>query len=270
MANDEIKSIIVGIEQLKKQNEEREIADLIPLVLSQTLNSTKAKTIMELDENLKLALATTKTHFPSNSVAAICDLFSFLVKRRIQNCQDFSDCKDQIIEVGKKLYEISLSSRTKIAEFAQPFIGDGASILVHGFSHCVIATLKEAAKNNKQFNIFVTEGRPSSSGKLVAQLLKNEGMPVTMIPDSAVARNIEKIDMILIGADVVAESGGVVSQIGAYQISITAAAFRKPFYVAVESNRFSRIYPLSQRDLPAEKINADLINQYADIGITVK
>jgi len=38
-------------------------------------------------------------------------------------------------------------------------------------------------------------------------------------------------------------------QIGTYQISLVAKALQVPFYVAVESYKFSRMYPLSQRDV---------------------
>lgn len=43
-------------------------------------------------------------------------------------------------------------------------------------------------------------------------------------------------------------------QIGTYQISIIAKAFAKPFYVAAESFKFMRLYPLNQRDLVNLKI----------------
>ena len=36
---------------------------------------------------------------------------------------------------------------------------------------------------------------------------------------------------------------------GTYQIAIVAKALKVPFYVAVESYKFARMYPLSQRDL---------------------
>jgi translation initiation factor eIF-2B subunit alpha len=38
-------------------------------------------------------------------------------------------------------------------------------------------------------------------------------------------------------------------QIGTYQIALVAKALQVPFYVAVESYKFSRMYPLSQRDV---------------------
>ena len=40
------------------------------------------------------------------------------------------------------------------------------------------------------------------------------------------------------------------NKLGTYQISIVAAAFKKPFYVAAESFKFIRLYPLNQSDLP--------------------
>lgn len=36
---------------------------------------------------------------------------------------------------------------------------------------------------------------------------------------------------------------------GTYQIAIVAKALKKPFYVAVESYKFARMYPFTQRDV---------------------
>ena len=38
------------------------------------------------------------------------------------------------------------------------------------------------------------------------------------------------------------------NKLGTYQIAIVAKALKKPFYVAVESYKFARMYPLNQRD----------------------
>jgi translation initiation factor 2B subunit (eIF-2B alpha/beta/delta family) len=42
----------------------------------------------------------------------------------------------------------------------------------------------------------------------------------------------------------------IVAQVGTFQMGIVAKAFNKPFYVAAESYKFARLYPLNQRDLP--------------------
>lgn len=64
--------------------------------------------------------------------------------------------------------------------------------------------------------------------------------------------------MVLVGAEAVVESGGVINKLGTYQIAICARAMHKPLYVAAESYKFARLYPLSQRDLPDERKPVDL------------
>ena len=46
------------------------------------------------------------------------------------------------------------------------------------------------------------------------------------------------------------ESGGVVNRTGTFQIGIVCSATETPLYVAAESVKFARLYPLNQQDLP--------------------
>eukprot|EP00607_Mallomonas_marina_P009076 CAMPEP_0182419340 /NCGR_PEP_ID=MMETSP1167-20130531/3788_1 /TAXON_ID=2988 /ORGANISM="Mallomonas Sp, Strain CCMP3275" /LENGTH=108 /DNA_ID=CAMNT_0024594185 /DNA_START=669 /DNA_END=992 /DNA_ORIENTATION=+ len=55
--------------------------------------------------------------------------------------------------------------------------------------------------------------------------------------------------MCICGGEGVMESGGIVNKLGTYQIALVAKLFSKPFYTAVESYKFARLYPLSQRDV---------------------
>lgn len=41
-------------------------------------------------------------------------------------------------------------------------------------------------------------------------------------------------------------------QIGSFTMAICAKEMKKPFYVLTESFKFTRLYPLNQRDLPNE------------------
>lgn len=50
------------------------------------------------------------------------------------------------------------------------------------------------------------------------------------------------------------------SKIGTYNISIIAKALKKPFYVASESFKFMRFYPLNQRDL--KQVNQSQMYQF--------
>lgn len=55
--------------------------------------------------------------------------------------------------------------------------------------------------------------------------------------------------MCLVGAEGVMENGGIINKVGTFQIALVAHAMQKPFYVAVETYKFARMYPLSQRDM---------------------
>lgn len=61
---------------------------------------------------------------------------------------------------------------------------------------------------------------------------------------------MDQVDSVLVGAEGVAENGGIVNRIGSLQVALVASSYNKPVFVAVESYKFSRIYPLRQRDLP--------------------
>lgn len=64
--------------------------------------------------------------------------------------------------------------------------------------------------------------------------------------------------MVLMGAEGVVENGGIINKLGSFQIATVAKAMGKPVYVAAESYKFARLYPLNQRDLPNEHSSMDL------------
>lgn len=86
----------------------------------------------------------------------------------------------------------------------------------------------------------------------MAELLRASGIPVCLIPDAGVGYVIHKVDKVLLGAEGVAESGGVINQTGSYQVALIANHSNKPVYVAAESHKFVRLYPLSPSDIATE------------------
>jgi translation initiation factor 2B subunit (eIF-2B alpha/beta/delta family) len=55
----------------------------------------------------------------------------------------------------------------------------------------------------------------------------------------AVGYFIGKVDMVMVGAEGICENGGLVNQIGSYQIAVVAKASNTPFYVVTESHKVS-------------------------------
>lgn len=86
------------------------------------------------------------------------------------------------------------------------------------------------------------------------------------LTDSAVAYSMQRVDLCLVGAEGVVESGGVVNMLGTYQLAIVAKACKTPLYVATETFKFARLYPLSQNDLPQRFMHVNLDLEEDDVA----
>lgn len=187
------------------------------------------------------------------SLSAGCDLFMRFVLRNTNLYLDWESCKKNLVENGELFVQRAKESREKSAEFGVPFIKDDDTILVHSFSRVVFQLLKKAKEDKLlRFKVIVTEARPTGQGFHMAKLLKEADIPVEVIVDNAVGYALHKVDKILVGAEGVAESGGIINHIGSYQICCLAKANNKPVYVVTESHKFVRLFPLAPNDLPRE------------------
>ena len=186
-----------------------------------------------------------------------CELFMKYVTRSFSiEEMEFNACKQELVRRGEKFAGISLKSRCHIADIGHSFIQDDCTVLVHGNSRVVAALVLKAALS-KTFNVILTEGRPMHDlTSTLQQQFADAGIPTKIVPDSAVAAVMEQVDLCLVGAEGVMENGGIINKLGTFQLSIVAKALNKPFYVAVESYKFARMYPLSQRDV-AELCNSN-------------
>jgi translation initiation factor eIF-2B subunit alpha len=175
------------------------------------------------------------------------------VTRASLETPDFTQCKSQVLERGTRFAEFSLAARDRIASTASNFIREGSTILTHGRSSVVEALLLRAATvEKKRFKVIVLEGRPDAGGAKSAKTYDAAGIPTVLILDSAMGYIAERtrIDMVLVGAEGVAENGGVINKVGTFALGIVAKELGVPFYVAAESYKFTRMFPLNNADLP--------------------
>jgi len=228
------------------------------------IQRTKSETMMGLEKELREAtedmldfandvrngvLLGGRSHIP---LASGCELFMKYITRCFLDVPDFQSCMSQILERGQRFSDISLAARESIANSGHDFIRPGAVILTHGHSRVVSSLLiKAAAQTNTHFEIIVLEGRPDASGaKAAARIFAKAGIPTTVVLDSAMAYVMERVDLVIVGAEGVMENGGIINKVGTYGMAIAAKELGKSFYVAVESFKFARLFPLNQRDLP--------------------
>ncbi len=97
--------------------------------------------------------------------------------------------------------------------------------MIHSFSKVVMLLLQKAAKLNKRFNIFVTEGRPTCLGAKTCKHLESFGIPCQIILDASVGYYMDKMSMVLVGAEGVVENGGLINQVGGRPIKHGCAVY---------------------------------------------
>ncbi|PVH94931.1 nagb/rpia/CoA transferase-like protein [Periconia macrospinosa] len=170
---------------------------------------------------------------------------------------DFKIIRNHLISNGNIFVERAKQSREKIASFGTSFIREGATILTNGGSRVVGALLRRAAESStmrfKVIYVISPTSTDAEGGRKTVADLRAHNVPVAVIPDSAVAFSLGKVDMVIVGAEGVVENGGIISRLGTYQIGLLAKSKGKPFYVVAESHKFVRLYLLNQFDLPIDQ-----------------
>ncbi|XP_058456076.1 translation initiation factor eIF-2B subunit alpha [Malaya genurostris] len=219
--------------------------------LLMVLEKTKFDTVQELHSTIQAAVQSMRnTDKPMTSVVSGSELFSRFITLAKFDDKTMDEVRQIMLSRGKTFLDKLLESRHIVAKQACGFISDGCRILTHARSRTVRDTLILAAKANKRFQVYCTQSFVDKQGEQMQKELKAEGIECTLILDSAVGYVMETVDLVFVGAEGVVESGGIINRVGTFTMAMCAREMKKPFYVLVESFKFTRLYPLNQRDLP--------------------
>ncbi|KAI5289525.1 translation initiation factor eIF-2B subunit alpha [Ascosphaera aggregata] len=248
------------------------IAAIEALVKLLTIHSstTMAETLALIEKYT----AELKASIPNSiSLSAGTDLFQRYIIHSLNkdSTADFSLIREHLLKNGKKFIDRAKASRHRIANFGTGLVREDSTVMTIGGSRVVSALLKNVAQGGsgqkKTFRfkiIYVIPGSQFESGmEFSAEFhpegsdtvreLRALGVPVAVIPESAVAYSMGKADIVVVGAEGVVLNGGIISRMGTYQMGVMAQEIGKPFYVVAESHKFVRLYPLGQYDLPFEQ-----------------
>lgn len=129
-----------------------------------------------------------------------------------------------------------------------------------------LGIVRSAIAAGKTIEVIADETRPFLQGaRLTAWELQQEGIPVTLIADSAAGYLMSQggIDAVIVGADRVAANGDVANKIGTYPVAVLARRHGIPCYVACP---VSTIDPTLEtgKDIPIEERSADEVFGFGD------
>ena len=165
---------------------------------------------------------------------------------------------------------------TKIGEYGAELIKDGMRLMTHCNAGALatvdvgtaLAPMRKAHEQGKDFFVFASETRPRLQGmQLTAWELNQEGINHAIIPDGASAYYMSKgVDMIITGADRIAENGDFANKIGTFDKAIAAKHFGIPFYVAAPISTFD-FNTKTGEDIVIEQRSEEEVTMVKDIRI---
>ncbi|PQE23909.1 translation initiation factor eif-2b alpha protein [Rutstroemia sp. NJR-2017a WRK4] len=226
--------------------------------LIELLASSRAVTVYETLDLVKTQSDYLKSRIPNSiSLSAGTDLFQryMISSLKPTSTGNFETVRQHLLSNGRVFVSRAKAARERIASYGRHFVRDGGVVLTHGGSRVVGALLSKAAEasasgGNVRFKvIYVMNDARGTESKAMVASLRAKGVPVATISEGAVGYAMGKVNLVIVGAEGVVENGGVISRLGTYQIALLAKAAGKPFYVAAESHKFVRLYPLGQYDL---------------------
>ncbi len=152
--------------------------------------------------------------------------------------QDPNELANLVHQASSKFLQDLEATKERIAEIGSRRIQSSSRILTHCHSSTVTYLFERAKKEGKQFEVTCTETRPLFQGRITAQELLDLGVNTTMIIDSAVRFFMNKVDLVMVGADAITSEGNIVNKIGTSLVALAANEARTPFYVVSELLKF--------------------------------
>ncbi|GBG28296.1 Translation initiation factor eIF-2B subunit alpha [Hondaea fermentalgiana] len=249
--------VVAAFEQTRGEDAEESDAVAAIRTLVGVLRATQTSTIVGLSDELRGAAEALRESLRETSgmrvfvpVNAACEVFINYVTRIATDFPvgvAFDQVKTVLVQRGEIFAERLVKSRDRLASFGWKFVQDGSVIMVHGFSRAVLEVLRRAAAQGRNFDVIVTAA--GGDGSKVADRLAHFGVPTLLVADAAIGYFMERVDTVILGAEGLTENGGLINHVGTLPLAIVARAHNKPVYVAAESFKFSRLFPLTQKEL---------------------
>ena len=162
---------------------------------------------------------------------------------RLISANDIAVIRNAMISEAVRIGEEDIAINIRLAQNGCDLIPDGARILTHcntgalataGYG-TALGVVRSAWEKGKKLHVYADETRPVLQGaRLTAWELMREGIPCTLIADNMAAflMKLERVDLVIVGADRIAANGDTANKIGTYALAVLARVHGLPFYIA--------------------------------------
>lgn len=238
------------------------------------LGATPATTAMETVSVIKTHASALLSAVPNPTpLKAGTDLFQQYLLRSLKGqtargtpALSFDETREHLLANSRLFADRAKAAREQIAQRGAKYVRDGSVVLAAGGSRTVKTLLLRAADahtrrwGGPRFKVvYVMDGSRDCVPAVAA--LRGKGVPVAEIAEAATAYSLRaaRVDMAFVGTETVVQNGGLLSRMGTFQLATVCKSLGVPFYVAAETHKIVRVYPLSQADLPRCGVKQDVL-----------
>jgi len=201
-----------------------------------------------------------------------------VLKRAKETTGDVKALVKIVVKEAQKMAEEDVEINCRIGGHGSKLVDDEDVILTHCNAGSLatvdygtaLGVVRAAWKQGKRIRVVATETRPKLQGtRLTAFELKRDGIPVTLIIDSAVGCAMSRglVKKVFVGADRVVRDA-VINKIGTYTIAVLAHEHGIPFYVAAPTSTFDLAH--SSKEITIEERSSEEITDFGSQRIAPK
>ena len=173
-----------------------------------------------------------------------------IIKNLLSKISEFEN------ELRENLENVALNGLKTIANYNK--------ILTVSNSHLVWHLLFKADEQNRKFEVFCLKSDPPGEGVVLAEMLAKSGIKTTLVADSQAGIIMDQMNMVLLGADRLYETG-FVNKSGTLSTCLLAKQFNIPVYLAAET---TKILKESERSIKsAERDASEVYNKQNNIEV---
>ena len=209
-------------------------------------NRSKAATVKEFVKDLEASAAILRSTRPT-----AVNLFWALdrVLKAVADSKTVSEARTSIISEVKRMEDEDVEVNRRLGRIGAELLDDGDTVLTQcnagslatvGYG-TALGVVRAAVEQGKSIRVLVPETRPALQGsRLTAFELARDGIPCTIIPDTAVGFMLAegRADKVVVGADRITRDGYVFNKIGTYQEAVLARRHGVPFYAVAPFSTF--------------------------------
>jgi methylthioribose-1-phosphate isomerase len=158
-----------------------------------------------------------------------------------------SDPESLLLAEARAIHDEDIAANRRMGELGAALIASGSGVLTHcntgslatgGFG-TALGVIRAAHGAGRIRDIYADETRPWLQGaRLTAWELMRDGIPVTLIADSAASLLMQRgrVQWVIVGADRIAANGDTANKIGTYQLAVSARHHGVKFMVVAPTS----------------------------------